>query len=1054
MARLLAKPKSRLLVTQVAKRKDVSPDTGEKKYGDVKFADPTNSKYPIDTKEHAKAAWSYINKSKNAAKYSASDLKGIKSRIKTACKKFGVEISADEQAVFEHDPMMEVTQRHYYIDGSYEDHCSKISAAFKQWRRMEEYWDYRWANILGITDTSIYFYTTDWDSTEPEYFEIGYSVEGSKVVINGEVQRVDVKLMVDTLAVPDDDDESSIQGDDTQTGEEQKPMETKQDTVPDESAITDAAVAAPAQIGSPAPSGTGKKTDAETKGSSVEDPAADANSNKPADHSDGEGASEEAADGSSKTAVKEALDTTAPGYKGEPAGTDGTPEPYAGQSDKREAQQGVPYDQAGQSMCYIQKVEKTTGADGKTLMKMQGIATRGDIVNKVGQVYPLSVWEKNLPEMNKQAANGKFIGKLEHPEMEQGLVDTAIKFDRFYLQGSDVWFEATVVPTEPHGKNLQALLEAGVQVDMSTRGYGTFAMQDWRGTERPVMQDDFVCTAIDAVWHGASSGSGVKSTSYQSDPNLEKGEQKPVETKDTTTQSDVQVKAAAIRASAELKQTRAALLGDAGLNELGMKAYQTALDKCDSLENLIVTSETLLPHLQATFPAATGDAQEVTQSATYSPTFFKKQNQEEAAPQNVGELLDRMVADLPDHYEGQAVNPNLPSHFSSPRAACKRLMVNIAREQQGSFSGRNAALGLLALEQGKIDRAQDILLQSLATGATIADGNADGGGAPLSNYLIFPLVRRVFPMYIMGMIASIQPLDRPEGKIFFLDQYRVDGSANETRIDLNTSSNPFNSSFADNATEGSAAMQMRLRLTSALVQAHTKKLGASWSLEEMQDLRAYHGLDAAQELLGGVAREMALEWNKEVLDDMLAQATASALTFGTTIPATGFTQQKDWDEYLWVYLNKLDSAIFSKRNGAMTHIIAGVDAALAMSKSMRGVFTFNANDDGVDGEIYPGTTFYGTVSIPGAGKYKVLRTNFWSTGTTNGSKILGLRKGAEWSDTPYIWAPYTDYVTPMLTDPADFSQKQGIISRAAKKVVVADAMGTITVNSGVGELVS
>ena len=35
--------------TKIDKREDVNASTGEKKYGDVKFADPTNNKYPIDT---------------------------------------------------------------------------------------------------------------------------------------------------------------------------------------------------------------------------------------------------------------------------------------------------------------------------------------------------------------------------------------------------------------------------------------------------------------------------------------------------------------------------------------------------------------------------------------------------------------------------------------------------------------------------------------------------------------------------------------------------------------------------------------------------------------------------------------------------------------------------------------------------------------------------------------------------------------------------------------------------------------------------------------------
>jgi hypothetical protein len=69
------------------KRTDVNPKRGVAEYGDVTFGDPTNKKYPLDTAEHIKAAWSYIHHSKNAAKYSAGDAKSIKARIVAAWKK-------------------------------------------------------------------------------------------------------------------------------------------------------------------------------------------------------------------------------------------------------------------------------------------------------------------------------------------------------------------------------------------------------------------------------------------------------------------------------------------------------------------------------------------------------------------------------------------------------------------------------------------------------------------------------------------------------------------------------------------------------------------------------------------------------------------------------------------------------------------------------------------------------------------------------------------------------------------------------------------------------
>lgn len=70
----------------IEKRKDVYPNHGLHEYGDVQFADPVNDKYPIDTEEHIRAAWSYIHMPRNYDKYSEKDLKTIEDRIIKAWK--------------------------------------------------------------------------------------------------------------------------------------------------------------------------------------------------------------------------------------------------------------------------------------------------------------------------------------------------------------------------------------------------------------------------------------------------------------------------------------------------------------------------------------------------------------------------------------------------------------------------------------------------------------------------------------------------------------------------------------------------------------------------------------------------------------------------------------------------------------------------------------------------------------------------------------------------------------------------------------------------------
>lgn len=60
-------------------------------YGDVKYADPgfqadKKKRYPVDTEAHIRAAWSYCNKDKNAAKYSSGDIDKVKAAIVSAWK--------------------------------------------------------------------------------------------------------------------------------------------------------------------------------------------------------------------------------------------------------------------------------------------------------------------------------------------------------------------------------------------------------------------------------------------------------------------------------------------------------------------------------------------------------------------------------------------------------------------------------------------------------------------------------------------------------------------------------------------------------------------------------------------------------------------------------------------------------------------------------------------------------------------------------------------------------------------------------------------------------
>jgi hypothetical protein len=78
------------LGTAIAKRKGVNPKEGQKKYGDVRFADSKNKKYPLDTPDHVRSAASYFGKAHNRSEYSQEDQTIIDKRISAAKKKFNI----------------------------------------------------------------------------------------------------------------------------------------------------------------------------------------------------------------------------------------------------------------------------------------------------------------------------------------------------------------------------------------------------------------------------------------------------------------------------------------------------------------------------------------------------------------------------------------------------------------------------------------------------------------------------------------------------------------------------------------------------------------------------------------------------------------------------------------------------------------------------------------------------------------------------------------------------------------------------------------------------
>jgi hypothetical protein len=67
-------------------------------YADPGYQSDGKARYPLDTQDHCRAAWSYISMPKNAAKYTADQLAQIKARIQAAGKRYGITFADEVKA--------------------------------------------------------------------------------------------------------------------------------------------------------------------------------------------------------------------------------------------------------------------------------------------------------------------------------------------------------------------------------------------------------------------------------------------------------------------------------------------------------------------------------------------------------------------------------------------------------------------------------------------------------------------------------------------------------------------------------------------------------------------------------------------------------------------------------------------------------------------------------------------------------------------------------------------------------------------------------------------
>ena len=252
--------------------------------------------------------------------------------------------------------------------------------------------------------------------------------------------------------------------------------------------------------------------------------------------------------------------------------------------------------------------------------------------------------------------------------------------------------------------------------------------------------------------------------------------------------------------------------------------------------------------------------------------------------------------------------------------------------------------------------------------------------------------------------------------------------------------------------------EIDIKIEAISITAETRKLRARWSPELAQDLNAYHSMDAEVELTSILSEQIALEIDREILNDLVSQANG-ANYFWSRSPGvfvnkvTGARQSlsdslaigpqftgtvREWYETLIETIIDVANTIHRKTlRGSANFLVTGPDVCTILESSVLYKPKFSMDGEGqVASPFTIGAEAIGTLS----NRFTVYKDPYFVR-----NKILVGYKGGSYLETGYVYAPYVPLiVTPTIFAPEDFTPRKGVMTRYGKKTVRSDFYGTVT----------
>lgn len=400
------------------------------------------------------------------------------------------------------------------------------------------------------------------------------------------------------------------------------------------------------------------------------------------------------------------------------------------------------------------------------------------------------------------------------------------------------------------------------------------------------------------------------------------------------------------------------------------------------------------------------------------------------------------------------------------------------RDLVKKWSGVKGPLNVKAIDDVYVRENMALLLDNQATrditGAYISEAGPSGAtswssldGSTNSDWRFRPialaLTRRTFPELFANKVVGVQAMPGPVGLAFALrftyDKTGVgtEASWDKTPIYGGYSGNPGTSACLTSANglndttgagwttsageklslnnaHGSGEMnQIGLRIDRLAIEAATRKLGASYTLESAQDIKVMHGIDIEREMVQVLQYEITAELDRELIYRMKKTSVDTSVVNGVSngglvIPAIDVTSSASFNQnwggtgerfmnIVAAIVHQANNLAITTRRGAGNFVIVSPAIATALQGAGHQFVQYTSKVNAT------------TTSAPIGklnGTIEVYRDQY----ANNDYALVGY-KGAGVSDSGIIFSPYMMGLTMRAVDPDDFYPRVGVMSRYA-----------------------